>query len=106
MVIHIYLNLIVYDEDRQLSSLIDTKEMERYSEIGTSITNDLIKEGRALELGISTTSQQTVLNLKHHKKLGACTEMFGESLLDLFINLVYYRMYLKKSTAVEVQQVM
>ena len=83
MVIHIYLNLIAYEEDRKLS-LIDTKEMKRYSEIGTSIANDLIKEGRTLQLGICTTSQLMVLNFKHHKKLCAHTEMFGESLLDLF----------------------
>ena len=86
--IHISQFDYIYQEDRKIPSLVDikvdSKEMERYSKIGTFIANDLIKDGSTLQLGIGAIPQQTILNLTNHKNLGIHSEMFGESLLKLF----------------------
>jgi acyl-CoA hydrolase len=62
-----------------------SKVRENELKIGKLIAA-LIEDGSTLQLGIGTIPDAVLKSLKHHKNLGVHTEMFSDSLIDLFDN--------------------
>ena len=76
---------MVYHEEDLPEVDYSSKVGENELKIGKLIAA-LIEDGSTLQLGIGTIPDAVLKSLTHHKNLGIHTEMFSDSLIDLFDN--------------------